>query len=351
MLFRLRRNGNEPESPRALPKRSAAELELLEKDLENWLARHPELLFGGEEVLVVGQSISGHRMADILALDSRGNLILVEIKRDWSDRATVGQILEYAADASGWSYERLNALFRDYRGGDAQASLLHEFRKLSDREDADEESIRRGFRLCIVAPESDVGLKRTMEWLSGFGVPISFVPFALYADGTGEAEDLLIEIEHLTGGVTGGADESAAAEWRGDWIHNTNETYAPGAYRKMLDQGVIAIYGYPSGPDNLQGTSAGERVFAYVNGKGILACGHIVDGKVLSGTSVFGEEDEFHVQVKWESTVVEDQGVTNAQVRTRFGHGLPVRNVLCGLYREGMPDWIAGELRSRASSG
>ena len=78
------------------------------------MARNPDLLFGAEKVLVIGQSVAGKRMGDILALDADGRLVIVEIKRDWSDRATVGQLLEYAAEMTGKSYEDLEKLDREY---------------------------------------------------------------------------------------------------------------------------------------------------------------------------------------------------------------------------------------------
>ena len=59
-------------------------------------------------------SVSGKNMADILALDADGCVVIVEIKRDWSDRATVGQLLEYAAAMTGKNYEDLEKLDRNY---------------------------------------------------------------------------------------------------------------------------------------------------------------------------------------------------------------------------------------------
>ena len=56
-------------------------------------------------MLVISRSVSGKNMADILALDADGCVVIVEIKRDWSDRATVGQLLEYAAAMTGKNYE------------------------------------------------------------------------------------------------------------------------------------------------------------------------------------------------------------------------------------------------------
>jgi len=71
---------------------------LLEKSIEDFIADHPKTLFPNEEILVIAQSISYRNMADVLALDATGNLIIVEIKIDHSRRETVGQLLEYAAN-------------------------------------------------------------------------------------------------------------------------------------------------------------------------------------------------------------------------------------------------------------
>ena len=66
-------------------------------------------------------SVAGKRMGDILALDADGRLVIVEIKRDWSDRATVGQLLEYAAEMTGKSYEDLENWIEN-TGPDAMAN-------------------------------------------------------------------------------------------------------------------------------------------------------------------------------------------------------------------------------------
>ncbi len=85
-----------------------------------------------------------------------------------------------------------------------------------------------------------------------------------------------------------------------------------------------------------------------MNKRGILACGHVVDGQVVRGDTVFGKEREYHLSVEWETLVPDDRGVTNAQVRKKFDKGLPVRKVFCGLYH-GMPDWISQQLIRRSS--
>ena len=142
--------------------------------------------------------------------------------------------------------------------------------------------------------------------------------------------------------------EVPAGEWQGDWFFNTNETYAPGAYKKMFEEGVIAIYGYETGPENLAGSQDGQRVFAYVNRMGVLAVGKIRDSNVEAGSSVFDQDNEFHVRVEWTTVVPEEKGVTNAQVKTAREYNLPVRSVFCGMSRHDVADWIEQELKDRS---
>src|SRR5450755_2317544 len=270
MLFRLKHQDGKPEFY-PYPQQDAAALQLVEKDLENWLAAHPELLFGAEPVLVIGQSVSGKKMADILALDGDGRLLIIEMKRDWSDRATVGQLLEYAARmADEGTHEQLDRIARNYLK-QPEIPLSTRFHQFFDNETGEEVKLGSTQRLVVVAPGADEDLRRIVRWLKASGVAIDFVPFKLFSSGDGG--DIFIDIEPLPKIQTPAqpSSMSAPSPWGGDWSFNTNETYAPGAYVKMFEQGVIAIYGYETGPENLRGSKPGERVLAFVNRKGVMA--------------------------------------------------------------------------------
>ncbi|MYB56534.1 MAG: hypothetical protein F4X51_09105 [Gemmatimonadetes bacterium] len=348
MLFKLIREEQQT-AFQPFMRREASALNLKEKDLENWMAKNPELLFGTQQVLVISQSVSGQRMADILALDAYGRLVIVEIKRDWSDRATVGQLLEYAANRIGNSYEdleRLNRSYWDRHHGEGQyVSLLERFQELTDDSEATKNHIPNGHRICIVAPRSDEGLCRIVEWLKMYDVPISFVPFTLYTDD--DDEDILLEMDPLPEIQT--EERNVVSEER-DRFFNTNEKNAPGAYKKMFDQGVIAIYGYANGPSILEGSAADQRVFAYVSGRGLMAVGRIVDGQVIPGNTVFKQSLEYHVRVTWETIVADDEVVTQREVNEKFGYGLPHSgSVFCEMScSPNVTNWIAKELLRRA---
>ena len=128
---------------------------------------------------------------------------------------------------------------------------------------------------------------------------------------------------------------------------STNETNAPGAYHKMFNEGVIAIYGYANGPSNLEGSTADQRVFAYISGKGIVAVGRIVDGQVFHSNTVFDQSNEYHVRVEWKTIVADDEAVTWREVNEKFGYRLP-RPVFCEMScPPNVTNWIAKELLRR----
>jgi|SRR5215211_4485602 len=106
-------------SQKGLVMQPPSSLGLLESDIERWLADQPNLLLPNEQLLVIARSVAGQAMADVLALDALGRLVIVEIKRDWSDRSTVGQLLEYAARLRTASFDVLQSYARRYYQDDA----------------------------------------------------------------------------------------------------------------------------------------------------------------------------------------------------------------------------------------
>ena len=329
--------------------KSASEIGIQEKTIEDWIADHPELLFPREQILVIGQSIAGESMADVLALDSLGNLILIEIKRDWSDRATVAQLLEYAAAYKGATYERLNQEAQRYEkwSGD---ELIAKFREFIDRPEFPQEGIGKQQRVFIVAPDSDYGLKNIVDWLQEYGVPIEFVPFRLLSD-----EESILRMIDITGASAEVQVEKTTDEWAGHWIFNTNETYAPGAYERMFERGVIAIYGYENGGANLEGSSRGQTVFAYVNGQGLRALGRIIDPTVKAGEGIFLDEngeqqpEEYHVSVDWNVVLSQEASLSNSEA-SNMGYNLPVRTVFGRLHRGRLAQKLEKEMLHRKGS-
>ena len=78
---------------------NAIDVNLKEDQIEKTLARNPKVIFRSairdeSAVLIVRKSQPGVRMADIIALDAHGRLVLVECKRGKADRETLAQLLD-----------------------------------------------------------------------------------------------------------------------------------------------------------------------------------------------------------------------------------------------------------------
>ena len=149
---------------------------------------------------------------------------------------------------------------------DATYDLYKKYLEFSENGTAAKDELGKSHRLFIVAPESDATLRSIVDWLKAYNVPIELVPFTVYADSQGVPKYLQLE-----GVVTSPGARTDIDSWAGHWIFNTNETYAPGAYSRMFEKNVAAVFNYANGPANLEGASVDDVVLAYVNQQRIQA--------------------------------------------------------------------------------
>lgn len=142
--------------------------------------------------------------------------------------------------------------------------------------------------------------------------------------------------------------------WAGHWLFNTNESFGRGAYQRMFERQVAAIYGYPDGPRKLQGAKAGEQILAYVNQQGVQAVGIILNGDLVKGQGIFlnaeGEQqpDEYHLAVRWEAMTAREDALTAAEA-IGLGYQLPVRSTFAKLYRGQIAERLVQALHTRAT--
>src|SRR5438128_160755 len=114
----------------------ASQAEVTEKQIELAVAQRPDCLFraGARSmpVLVVKKSVRGLKMADVIALDAEGRLVIVECKRGFADRQTLAQLLDYASD---YGSDPAKLLDRDWASGEGRAegtTLIEVFRRFAD---------------------------------------------------------------------------------------------------------------------------------------------------------------------------------------------------------------------------
>jgi hypothetical protein len=167
----------------------------LEEDLEVLLERNLEHLFEGSRILIIGRQVTTNlnTRIDLLGIDSAGNTVVVELKRDATPRETIAQLLEYAAFVEELDYSQLNEIYREYSG---EESTLEDYHHQYFQGEAGESvSFNKSTRLVIVAHEITGEIRQTALFLRKKGVDICCLEFKYFKTKSGEeviSTDLVI---------------------------------------------------------------------------------------------------------------------------------------------------------------
>ncbi|MDI6711612.1 MAG: endonuclease NucS [Anaerosomatales bacterium] len=102
-----------------------------EKRLETLIETDCSIIAEPRRWLVIGRQVPTVHggFIDLLAMDETGALIVVELKRDRTDREVVSQALDYASWVQDLQYEDVATVFEDYqrRRGNKAVSLQDAF--------------------------------------------------------------------------------------------------------------------------------------------------------------------------------------------------------------------------------
>ena len=130
-------------------------------DLEPWIASQPDIV--GTDLLIVGRQVQTRSgPIDLLAIDSSGNTVIIELKRAELPRECLAQAIDYASDVAGWTVERLGEVCAAYLKRPLDVAFGEAF------PDADIEtlSINSAQRIVLVGFAIESSLERMIEWLS-----------------------------------------------------------------------------------------------------------------------------------------------------------------------------------------
>lgn len=164
--------------------------------------------------------------ADLILVDHRGRLCLVEVKKEGNTdtRRVVAQLMDYAAALWGMTLEQFERDVLRPRLGEDEPKSLREFvvdELLSGTEGIDEEAdrvldalsetLRSGdFALVVAAPEIPAGVQRVMEYLNGRGLNLYGLEVSYFAGGV-EAFVPRIVVRPTVGARIAGRDSQAAS--------------------------------------------------------------------------------------------------------------------------------------------
>ena len=163
----------------------------LEERLENWLASDISII--DPNFLVIGRQVKTDFRGeiDLLCIDEKGDLIIIELKRDKTPREITAQVLDYASWVRHLSPERIQRIAEGY--------LTHEsFEEAYQNKFNVEfpESLNEEHRMLVVGSQIDSSSRRIISYLTEtYGVAINAVTFNYFTEAENEylAQTFLIE--------------------------------------------------------------------------------------------------------------------------------------------------------------
>ena len=131
------------------------------EDLEAWIRANPEIL--GQDVVLIGEQVpTGTGFMDFLGIDSSGNTVVVELKRDRLARDVLAQAIDYASVVSSWGVEKLGEICESNGGQTLEDLLQEKFPEVA----IEDLAVNQAQRLLLVGFGIEDPLSRMIEWLS-----------------------------------------------------------------------------------------------------------------------------------------------------------------------------------------
>lgn len=154
------------------------------QNIEKWVENFPEIL--GEELLIISTEYDKFdktkERLDLLAIDTEGNLVVIELKRDDSGKHVELQAIKYAAYCSTLTFSDVIKLYhkRLLKNNtsiteDQAKKMIVDFIKNDEFEELSDKP-----RIIIVSKEFRPEVTASVLWLRKFGIDISCIKLTPY---------------------------------------------------------------------------------------------------------------------------------------------------------------------------
>jgi hypothetical protein len=162
-----------------LTSKTFTELGLLERfDIQEWIAGSPEIL--GEDLLIIAKEheLPSRIRIDLLAVDRKANLVIIELKRDESGSAVEWQAIKYASYCSNFTAEDIFAFCAQHLQCDTDEARS----RIEEFIDGESSDLNQDQRIILVAREFHSDVASAVLWLRDYGVDITCIRLRPYVD-------------------------------------------------------------------------------------------------------------------------------------------------------------------------
>lgn len=334
MLFEI--NQQKKEIYKLKAENFLSELEVESHLISNEISESNNLLnydiFKEELLLIDNQTrTKDKKRADIIALDKRGNLVVIELKKDDAKLGVDMQALQYLAAFSEFKGQAFIDKFKK-KDGELEARIK------SFIEDLEIEKLNQKARIILIAQNFDNSLLSMGEWLSSQGIAFrclqynqlkicerQFLSFSVYFDRSSEA---LFPLRF------GGAQRSNLYEEPQIYWHNIGLA-KDDWWDKCVKNNFIAT-SFDNAPGDrgetiLKSYIKGDKVIAYAKGYGAVGWGVINKPESYKLIKVSTNEDyangglRHRLDIEWKKTLQLKNGINAKDLKDNFQTYPPVQ--------------------------
>ncbi len=247
----------------------------LEKRLESWIVQDISLL--GIDAFIIGRQVHTNYggYIDLMAINGDGELIIIELKRNKTPRDIVAQCLDYATWVYDLKYNDIVEIYKSYKTTDFNKDFAEFF------DTPVPEKINTSYQIVIVAESLDDSTERIVQHLNEVhNMNINAIFFNIFSIDGNEyiGRSWLkdpVDVEEKS--VTGRKPMATGYLFANTGITDDNSRN----WNLNVKYNFISAGGGPRWINAIKKLNAGDKIFAYIKGKGYVGYGIVEEPAVL----------------------------------------------------------------------
>lgn len=147
-------------------------------DIQEWIEKTPSIL--GEKLLIIAKEyeLPSRKRLDLLAIDKKGILVIIELKRDKSGPSADWQAIKYASYCSNFTHEEIYQIYAEYLGTNEDEAEL----KIEKFMNEELEKLNDSQRIILASKEFHSDVVSAVLWLRDFSLNIQCVKLEPFTD-------------------------------------------------------------------------------------------------------------------------------------------------------------------------
>lgn len=249
-----------------------------EKELEDLLYEHIEILDDGW--LMIGRQIHTvtGKYIDLLCMDHDGDMVVVELKKDMTPREVTAQALDYASCVADLSAKDIAQLYLEHSNETLDKAYERKFHR-----QLDEDTVNTKVKIVVVAAKMDESTERIIRYLRDtYGVDINILFFNVFEHC---GKRLLSRVWFEEDVEEASAISKVQKNWNGEYYVSFGEEER--RWEDARKWGFISAGGGTWYTKTLEFLSPGDRVWVNIPHTGYVGVGIVVESVKLAKDATF----------------------------------------------------------------